>query len=269
MRRRPDPSLAILAILAIVPILLVACSGAAISTMPSPLTVFGAASLRDALTAATTAYAKGAPGVTLVISTDSSATLRAQIEQGAPADVFLSADTTNPQALADAGLTDGGPVPFARNTLAIIVPAANPAGITTAADLGRVGVKVVAAGDEVPITRYATQIVDGLVTLDGYPADFARRYAANVVTKEDNVKAIVTKIALGEGDAAIVYVTDASAQPKVTTIPIPAEADVSAIYAGVIVKASGQTVAGHAFLDWLAGPDGQAVLAGFGFGPPG
>ena len=89
-----------------------------------------------------------------------------------------------------------------------------------------------------------------------------------MVSKEDNAKAVVAKIELGEGDAAIVYLTDAKASTKVKTIDIPAEANVPATYAGVVVKASPNAAAAHDFLTWLAGPDGQAVLSEFGFLPP-
>lgn len=234
------------------------------------LTVYGAASLKEALAAVETAYEVAIPGIALTIATDSSATLRTQIEQGAPADLFLSADEQNPQALVDAGLTDGAAVDFASNTLVIVVPLDNPAGIATPADLARPGVKIVAAGDEVPISGYARQLVDRLAALDGYPADFASAYAANVVSKEENVKAVVAKVELGEADAAIAYVTDAAASAgRVAAIAIPPGANVAATYAGVVVKASPHTAAAHAFLDWLAGPEGPAILATFEFGPPG
>ena len=179
------------------------------------LTIYGAASLKGALEKAKTAYEAAVPGTTLTISTDASSALATKIEQGAPADVFLSADTKNPQELVDKGLTDGPAVDFAGNKLTVIVPADNPAGITTPADLAKAGVKIIAAGDEVPITKYATQLVDNLAKEPGYPADFAAAYAANIVSKEDNVKAVVAKIELGEGDAGIVYVTDAAASTKV------------------------------------------------------
>ena len=100
--------------------------------------------------------------------------------------------------------------------------------------------KIIAAGDEVPITKYATQVVDNLAREPGYPADFAAAYAANVVSREDNVKAVVAKIELGEGDAAIVYVTDAKASTKVATVDIPAGANVPATYAGVVVEGVGE-----------------------------
>ncbi len=165
------------------------------------LTVFGAASLKGALADAKTAYEAANPGVTLTVSTDASSALAAQIEQAAPADVFLSADTKNPQALVDKGLANGPITPFADNMLIVIVPTNDPAGITSPKDLAKKGVKIIAAGDEVPITKYANQLVDNLAKQPGYPADFAASYHANIVSKEDNVKAVVAKLELGEGDA--------------------------------------------------------------------
>lgn len=249
-------------------IALVGCAPAASSPASTALTVYGAASLRDALEKAKTAYESAHPGTSLTISTDSSSALETQIEQGAPADVFLSADTTNPTKLVDKGLAAGLAVTFAQNELTIIVPTANPGAIGVPADLAKPGVKVVAAGDGVPITRYARQLLDNLARGPGAPADFAARVAANTVSNEDNVKAVVAKIELGEGDAGIVYVTDARASRKVTTVDVPHIANVPATYAGVVVNASRNAAAAQAFLDWLAGPDGQAVLAGFGFLPP-
>ncbi len=241
---------------------------AAPSAAAVDLTIFGAASLAKVLDEVKTAYEAANPGSTLTISTDSSAALATQITEGAPADVFLSADTTNPQKLVDAGLADGDPVPFAGNELTVITPTTNPGGLTTPFDLGKAGVRVIAAGDEVPITKYATQLVENLAAAPGAPADFAAAYAANVASKEDNVAAVRTKIELGEGDAAIVYVTDAAASDKVATIEVADDVNVPATYAGVVVKASPNVEAARAFLDWIAGPDGQAILAGFGFLPP-
>ena len=249
-------------------------SGAPSAAGPSPsassveLTVDAAASLKDAMAAIATAYATAAPGTTLTVSTDSSATLRTQIEQGAPADVFLSADAKNPQVLVDAGLTDGGIASLASNRLTIVVPPDNPAGISTPADLARPGVKIVAAGDEVPITKYAAQAVKNLAGLPGYTHDYAAAYAANVVSREDNVRSVVAKIELGEGDAGIVYVTDAAASKVIKTIDLPPAANVVAMYAGVVVGSSAHPREAKAFLDWLVGSGGQAILASFGFRSP-
>ena len=274
------------ALLAVFTLIIAACSSgttSAPSTAPSvaptsaassapalsgSLTIYGASSLKTALTKAQAAFMTANPGVTITISTDSSSTLETQIEQGAPADVFLSADTTNPAKLVTKGLNSGDPVKFAGNLLTVIVPTANPAGITSPADLVKSGVKVIAAGDTVPITKYATMLVANLAKESGYPAGFVAAYTANIASKEDNVAAVVSKIELGEGDAAIVYVTDAKTSTKVTTITVPADANVPATYAGVVVKASKNAAAAQAFLSWFAGPDGQAILASYGFLPP-
>jgi molybdate transport system substrate-binding protein len=232
------------------------------------LTVFAAASLGRVLEDATAAYESSHPGVTVTVSTGSSTALRTQIEQGAPADLLLSADTANPKALVDDGLAPGPPVDFARNLLTVVVPAANPAGIRGPADLARTGVRVVAAGDGVPITKYATQVVASLARQPGYPADFAARYAANIVSHEDDVAAVVAKVSLGEGDAAIVYVTDAAGASGIEAIPIPAAANAAAAYAGVVVGGSRQADEARAFLDWFTGADGRAILGRFGFLPP-
>ena len=235
---------------------------------PVELTVFGAASLKGVLTAINSAYQASHRGVTLMISTDSSAALETKIEQGAPADVFLSADTTNPQKLVSAGLAAGDVLPFASNALTIITPADNPAAISRPADLAKAGVKIIAAGDAVPITKYATQVVTDLAALAGYPAGFAASYAANIVSKEENVSAVVAKIELGEGDAAIVYLTDAKASGKVSTVDIPQAANVVAKYGAVVIKASANQAAAQAFLAWLLGQDGQSILGSLGFGAP-
>lgn len=265
---------------AVVALVAGACSGGASPSAPTgpsavpthgpaaTLSIYAAASLKAALTKVKTAYETADPGTTLAVSTDSSSALETKIEQGAPVDVFLSADTTNPQKLVDKGLASGSVVSFARNLLTVIVPAGNPAGIQRPADLARSGVKVIAAGDAVPITKYARLLVANLALEDGAPPDFAARYAANVVSKEDNVAAVVAKIELGEGDAAIVYVTDAKASSRVTSVPVPAFANLPATYGGVVVKASAHVTAAAAFLAWLAGPEGRAILASLGFLAP-
>jgi len=266
----------LVALLAVLAMAAAACSGdaspavsnATASPAAANMTIYGAASLKAALAKVKTAYEAANPGTTLTISTDSSSALETKIEQGAPADVFLSADITNPQKLVDKSLASGSVVPFAGNLLTIIVPTANPANVQGLADLAQSGVKVIAAGDTVPITKYATMLVAHLAKEAGYPADFASRYAANVRSKEDNVAAVVAKIELGEGDAAIVYVTDAKSSTKVTTLTVPPAANVPATYGGVVVKASTNPTAAAVFLAWLAGPDGQSILGSLGFLAP-
>lgn len=233
-----------------------------------PLTIFAAASLSSAINAATAANAAQNTTVTFTVSTGSSTALRVQIEQGAPADMLLSADLKNPQALFDDGLADGGPVNFASNRLAIVVPKGNPAGLTSAFDLGRTGVRVVAAGDEVPITGYTTSLLQNLAAQPGAPANLAAAYTANVVSREEDVRSLLAKVELGEADAGVVYATDARSSDKVDTVPIPDAAQVSALYSGVVIRTSRASDGAHTFLTWLAGPEGQARLASFGFSPP-
>lgn len=230
------------------------------------ITVFAAASLGPALAKIGPAYAAATPGVALIVSTESSAALATQIEHGAPADVFLSADTRNAERLVSSGVADGAAVPFARNGLAIVVPDGNPGRIRSPADLARPGVKVIAAGEDVPISGYAAELVGRLARLPGYPADFARGYTTNVVSREDSVAGVLAKVELGEGDAGIVYLTDVAASGGVETIPIPSEVAVVATYAAVVVRGP-DTRAAADFVEWLVGPDGQAILAAHGFVP--
>jgi molybdate transport system substrate-binding protein len=259
------------AVLVLLIVAVAACSGGGNSSASSragkTLTVYAAASLKAAVAKAADEYAAGHPGATFTMSTDSSSALETKIEQGAPADVFLSADLTNPRKLVDLGLASGDVVNFARNSLIVIVPRDNPAGIRSPADLARTGVKVIAAGDTVPITAYASELAVNLGSKPGYPADFARRYSHNIVSKEDNVAAVVSKIELGEGDAAIVYASDAKASAKVSTVVVPAYANVDVTYGGVVIRASANGDAARAFLAWLTGPQGQSILASFGFRP--
>ena len=246
-------------------VVVAACAG---SPSTVELTVFGAASLRGALEAVEEAYEAATPGVTITLSTDSSAALATQIAEGAPADVFLSADTQRPTQLIDGGFVSGEARVFATNELAVIVPTAHPSPVERPHDLAASGVRIVAAGPGVPITTYATELVEGLARLEGYSADFAARYAANIVSREDNVSSVVTKVGLGEGDAGIVYATDAKASTAVRALDLPAEANVRADYAGVVVASSPAPDEAHAFLDWLTRAEARAILGTFGFLPP-
>jgi molybdate transport system substrate-binding protein len=245
------------------------CGDRSPSTAPKvELTVYAAASLKAALDQLRVAYEAVDPAVSLVITTDSSAALETKIEQGARADVFLSADAANPTKLVGGGFAIGPITQFASNTLVVIVPSDNPAHIATPVDMANAGVKVIAAGDEVPISNYAKVLVRNLGEQPGYPADFAARYLANVVSNEENVKAIVAKIELGQGDVAIVYLTDARASTSVKQIAVPEGANVLAAYAGVVVRPSPIADAAEAFLDWLTKPAAQAIFAAFGFAAP-
>ncbi len=248
-------------------LLLAACSAPS-ATGPTTLTIFAAASLADLIREAAAQYEAAVPGAHITISTASSGTLRAQIEAGAHPDLFLSADTANPAALMAAGLADGEPRAFAANHLTIVVPADNPAHITSPADLARSGIRIVAAASSAPIAAYADKVVTKLAGLIGYPAGYTARYDRNVVARVDDARAILATVELGEADAGIVYRTDAVGAPQVATIPIPAVAQVTATYAGIVVRGTDQPAAARAFLAWLVGPRGQAVIRRFGFLAP-
>jgi molybdate transport system substrate-binding protein len=253
----------------VIALLVTACAGAIQPEAPTTdLTIYAAASLKAALDKVEASYEASNPAITLTVSTDASSALATMIEQGARPDLFMSADTATPQRLVDHGLAREPVITFARSRLTIIVPRANPAAIRTPPDLARSDVKVIAAGEAVPVTRYAEQLIAKLAALPGYPSDFMARYTANITSREDNVAAEVAKIELGEGDAAVVYHTDARASTRVTEIPVPDRANVAAIYGGVVLKSSPNQAAAGAFLAWLLGADGKAALASVGFDPP-
>ena len=234
---------------------------------PADLTVLAAASLTDAFEEIAGLWTAAYPGSELVLSFDASSALRTQIEEGAAADAFASADERNAQTLVDECLAPGPITPFAHNELVIVVPDGNPAGIETPADLAKDGVRVVAALPEVPITKYTTEVLANLAELEGYPDGFVEAVTANTVSEEENVRAVLAKIELGEGDAALVYVTDALSSEGVDTVAIPDEANVLVTYAAVTVGASSQPALAADFLEFLVGPEAQAVLASDGFVP--
>jgi molybdate transport system substrate-binding protein len=236
---------------------------------PVEITVFAASSLTEAFDALAAAYEAADPGVTVTLSYDSSAALRAKIEQGARVDVFASADTKNPDALVSAGLAAGPTTPFTANELAVIVPSSNPAGLVDPYGLAEPGVKVIAAGENVPITGYATKLLENLEAYRGAQADLIPSYERNIVSREDNVKGVVAKVELGEGDGGIVYATDAKgAGDGVLTLPIPPGTNVRATYGAVIPSDAPEPVAAADFLAWLAGPAARGILASFGFAAP-
>ena len=249
-----------------------ACSAGASTPAAAPtavrLTVYAAASLHDVMGALASRYAKVVPGMQIAFSFDSSAALRTQIEQGAGADLFVSADLVNAQRLADEGLTAGPVVPVVRNVLTIVVPATGSSPVHTPFDLALPGVRVVAAGSAVPITKYATKLIANLAALPGAPPDFVAAVDHNIVSREEDVTAVLAKVALGEGDAGIVYTTDARSSSEVRTVAVPADANVPATYGAVVVKASPHAAAASAFLHWLLGSDAQSTFAAFGFLAP-
>ena len=244
--------------------LLVGCAPA--PTSPTELHVYAAASLQDVLEQLIDTYEADHARVRFLATFDATSTLRTQIEEGAPADVFLAADTSNPQALNDAGLA-GIPLTYTSNKVTLIVPKDNPGAIRDWTDLAATGVVIIAAGEEVPITRYAEQTIANLAALPDAPPGYAAAVEAAIVSREDNVRAVLTKIELSEGDAAFVYETDALSSPDVTDLGIPDQAAAEAIYDGAVVGED-PPIAAQEFLDWLTDDEAQAIFRSFGFIPP-
>jgi molybdate transport system substrate-binding protein len=239
--------------------LLVACGGGASppeGTASRKVTVLAASSLTDAFTEAGAAFEAGNPGTTVVFSFGGSSSLAAQVVEGAPADVFAAADEFSMAQVLDAGAAAGAVQPLATNGLEIAVAPGNPERIASLADLARDDLTVVLCAERVPCGRFALEVL-------------ARRsIELTPESLEESSRAVLTKIELGEADAGIVYRTDVlAASNRVSGVPIPAEDDVVAHLAVVLTGAAREPDAAAAFVAYLIGPEGQAVLARHGFGP--
>jgi len=233
------------------------------------ITVFAAASLREAFDNASAAFTKRT-GFSVTYSFGGSDTLATQIKQGAPADVFVSANEAQMKVVEDAGLLAGPPRTLARNRLVLIVPKSDATHVGSLRDLARPGVKVVLAAATVPVGAYSRSAFRALDDKGYYPADFAAAVERNVVSNEIDVKAVATKISLGEGDAGVVYLTDVTPQiaPKVTMIPFPPGASPDALYPIAALKSAPNPAGARAFVDFMLSPEGQTFLRARGFAAP-
>ena len=232
------------------------------------LTIFAAASLTDAFTAIAADLEAAQPGLAISANFGGSQALVAQLAAGAEADLFASANEAQMDAASQNGSIAGEPVTFAHNDLTIVTPADNPAGIMSPADLGNDGLRLVLAQPEVPAGRYARA---SLCAMEEEPATygegFVARVAANIVSQEEDVRAVLAKVQLGEADAGIVYRSDATAAgDAIQTIPIPAAVNIVAAYPIAMVSGGDEPLAA-AFIAYLLGPEGQATLQEFGFAP--
>jgi molybdate transport system substrate-binding protein len=230
------------------------------------LTVYAAASLIEAFTELGKAFEASHPGSTVAFNFGGSQNLRTQIEQGAPADVFASANNKEMGALVTANFIEiSTPRVFLTNQLVVILPKENPAGITSLEDLRKPGLKLVLAAEEVPAGRYAREILEKLNTLFG--ADYKKKVLLNLVSNEDNIRQAVTKVQLGEADASIVYVSDVVAVPELQRIEIPADMNVIAEYLIAPLSKSANADLSNEFIDYVLSPAGQSTLKKWGFTP--
>lgn len=238
------------------------------SPAPRTLTVFAAASLQDAFTALGDSLEHAHPGLKVSFDFSGSQTLAFQIQQGAPADVFASADDRWMTAVKDSGRVRGEPRIFAHNALVVIVPASNPGHITELADLARPALKLVLAADAVPAGKYARVALANLSKLPGYGATFAEHVLANLVSNEENVKSVLAKVRLGEADAGIVYGSDvAQGAADLLTLGIPPGANVVADYPIAVLTHGPDPADAGTFVALVLSPVGQRVLASRGFTP--
>jgi molybdate transport system substrate-binding protein len=221
------------------------------------ITVFAASSLKESFGAIKKDFEKKYPDVTVKFNFDASSNLAAQIQQGAPADVFASADEANLQKAIDSGDVVGPPLVFAKNRLEIAVEDGNPKKIKTLADLAKRDVLLILCADQVPCGKYAADAF-AKAGVDVSPA-----------SKEENAKATLAKVALGEADAAVVYVTDVRAEKgNVSGVKIRDEHNVLATYPVAVVKGAQNPSAGKAWVLFLESAKARQTLQKFGFLAP-
>jgi molybdate transport system substrate-binding protein len=234
------------------------------------LTVFAAASLTDAFEQLGELFQTRHPGITVRFNFAGSQQLAAQLQHGASADVFASADQRWMSEVQRLGLMAGEPVIFAQNRLVVALPAENPARIERLEQLARPGIKLVLAADAVPAGRYSREVLRNLSRRSGFGVDFERRVLANVVSEEENVKGVVAKVQLGEADAGLVYRSDVS--PALATrlrmLDIPETANIVASYPIAVLAGSQAGDAAREFVAFVRGPDARAILERHGLMAP-
>lgn len=263
LRARTRPTGLLVASLAAVVLVAASCGGSDDADEPATtatavsgdLVVFAAASLTDAFSELGNAFTAANPDASVTFNFAASSALVAQIIEGAPADVYASADLANMARLTDAGANAAEPVVFANNRSEIVVSPGNPLDIAGVEDLADDDLIVVVCAPEVPCGTSASQIFDN-AGVD-----------AAVDSFEENVRAVLTKVRLGEADAGIVYATDVTAAgDEADGVEIPADLNVVSEYPIAVTADAPNPDAAQAFIEFVLGDDGQAILAGHGFG---
>ena len=245
----------------------VAPTVAAAPAAPKTLTVLAAASLTDSFKEMGKLFESKNPGVTVSFSFAGSQQLAQQLDQGAPADVFASASPKYmTAAVTSKRVNQPDAQNFAKNVLAVIFPKANPAGITKLQDLAKPGLKLVLEDKSVPAGQYSLDFLDKAVKDSTFDPTFKDSVLKNVVSNETDVKAVVSKVSLGEADAGIVYVTDYNvAADKLGKLTIPDNLNTIATYPIAPISDSKNPDLAKAFVALVMSPDGQAIMAKYGF----
>jgi len=233
------------------------------------IVVFAASSLADAFNEMGERFRAANPGSTVSFNFGASPQLVTQLDQGAAADAFASADQIQMERATATGRIAGEPRVFARNRLIVITPAANPSGLASPADLAKPGLKVVTSQPDVPVGVYTQEMLDRISRDPRFGSDFKARVNANVVSQEANVRQILAKVQLGEADAAVVYRSDVTpqAESQVRIVHIPNDFNVIATYPIAVVRGSPNPAGAAAFIDFVLSPEGQSVLARWNFIP--
>jgi molybdate transport system substrate-binding protein len=243
-----------------------AACGSASGSGPTTLTVLAASSLSRVLPRIADEFTRVHPDVKVRFSFGGTDALVVQIEQGSPADVFAGASSKYGDQLFEGGLVEP-PRAFATNLLVLVVPPSNPAGIRSPRDLAKKGIKLVIGAETVPVGSYTRQVLAKMDALYG-PA-YSTSALANVVSNEENVEGVLTKVRLGEADAGFVYVTDArAAGDSVRVLRLPDQAQTMATYPIAVIGSSSSVALARRFQAFVLGRVGQRVLASAGFGPP-
>jgi len=234
----------------------------------STLTIFAAASLTDAFAALAEVYEANSPHIDVVFNFAGSNQLATQIDQGAPVDVFASANREQMENAVAGGRIDADtPRVFVTNRLVLAYPQENPAGISALSDLALPDTLIVLAAEEVPVGRYSLQFLDKAAADPAFGSNFKQGVLDNVVSYEENVRAVLNKVSLGEADAGIVYLSDLVGVEGVSYLEIPDTLNSIAEYPIAALNDSENVAAAAAFIDLVIGAEGQAILAEYGFGP--
>ena len=232
------------------------------------LTIYAAASLAEAFTRLGEVFESSHPNVEVVISFAGSQQIAQQLSQGAPGDLFASANAKQMENVISAGrVMSGADQEFIQNQLMVILPGDNPGNIAGVRDLIKPGLRLILADKSVPVGLYSQEMLERANQQIGFGEDYKEKVLDNVVSYEENVRAVLTKITLGEADAGIVYVSDAAgAQGEdIRMIPIPEEINVTASYYIAPLRDSSEKDLGLDFIALVLSPEGQDILNGYGF----
>lgn len=260
----------VLSALLLLAVFAAACAPQAPAAKPQTLTVLAAASLTESFTAIGKQFEAQNPGVTVSFNFAGSQQLAQQLEQGAQADIFASASKKYMDAAVESKRIDPAAVkPFARNRLVVIHPKDNPAGLQAIQDLAKPGLKLDLADASVPVGQYALDFLDKAAKDAAFDPQFKENVLKNVVSYENNVKAVVTKVSLGEVDAGIVYATDVTpgVSAKIASLSIPDALNTVAVYPIAPITDSQNSDLARAFAAFVLSPAGQAIMTQYNFTP--